>query len=882
MKKYLILASAAILALAACQKQNEINVPAEDDAVVLTFTSERPQMDVDTRTAWDATNSCIVWETTDKIRVGYTLNGNWMGKDSAGDAKFFASEEVTITSSDESLGTFTVPVGSSSFTDTDPENSREYKFYAIYPKDILTNTTVSDPTNHSIILATTQNPGANTFDHGADIMVGASAAITSKGLPTDPIEIDWNRVVAHAALTFSNMAFSGTETPNKITLTFNEGAKVAGSFSVNITDGTIGEGSSNEIILEGSGLSVSGSSIVAWATVLPVSFTSLNVEIKTDKATYTRSITGISGKTFKKNARNTLTIDMATASRTASAQYDWVKKNLSEITSSDVFVIVGNNGSGNYAMTNGASTQNPPSAVSVTISNNKLSSVPADNIQWNLSVDNGNYTFYPNGSTSIWLYCTNTNNGVRVGDNANNLFTLKNGYLYHSYTSRYVGLYTANGASAPQDWRCYSSTTGNIAGQTFSFYVRASATPSKPVPTISFGSPTTEVNIGETVTNVATIDPSTLSVTYSSSDESIATVDNAGVVTGVAAGTVTITAAFAGNDSYDSASANYDITVVDPNVNDGSLAHPYTVAEAKAAYDANSSIGSKYVKGIVSTAGFASSGKVCCYISDDGTTATQFELYNITSGETISDLKLGDFIVAHGTITKYNSTYEISGCTVDVEVNAPTFTPAGGNFSGASQSVTLIADSDAEIRYTTDGTNPTVSTGTVYSAPISVSSTTTIKAIAVKDGFATGVVSSTYTKVSSGSKTVQYVFNTEAGIAALGITKPANNAGTALGDDTYTVGAVSMTATTAEGKTETRVWCTSGGVLDLRIYVGGTFTFTTSTGSIKSIVLSGGTVGGFTANVGSFSSGTWSGSASSVVLTATGTEKINTISVTYE
>jgi hypothetical protein len=88
-----------------------------------------------------------------------------------------------------------------------------------------------------------------------------------------------------------------------------------------------------------------------------------------------------------------------------------------------------------------------------------------------------------------------------------------------------------------------------------------------------------------------------------------------------------------------------------------------------------------------------------------------------------------------------------------------------------------------------------------------------------------------------------------------------------------------MTATS--GSTDTRVW-NSSGTTDLRIYKSGTLTFTTSTGNIKSIVLAGSAVGVFKADSGTFSSGTWTGSATSVELTATGTGKINTITVTYE
>lgn len=44
MKKYLIIASAALVALTACNKEVEFQEPANNtDEVVLTFTSERPQ-----------------------------------------------------------------------------------------------------------------------------------------------------------------------------------------------------------------------------------------------------------------------------------------------------------------------------------------------------------------------------------------------------------------------------------------------------------------------------------------------------------------------------------------------------------------------------------------------------------------------------------------------------------------------------------------------------------------------------------------------------------------------------------------------------------------------------------------------------------------------
>jgi len=75
----------------------------------------------------------------------------------------------------------------------------------------------------------------------------------------------------------------------------------------------------------------------------------------------------------------------------------------------------------------------------------------------------------------------------------------------------------------------------------------------------------------------------------------------------------------------------------------------------------------------------------------------------------------------------------------------PTFSPAAGTYPSA-QSVTIAdATSGATIYYTTDGSTPTTSSA-VYSSPISVTATETIKAIATATGFSTSALgSATYT-----------------------------------------------------------------------------------------------------------------------------------------
>ena len=61
--------------------------------------------------------------------------------------------------------------------------------------------------------------------------------------------------------------------------------------------------------------------------------------------------------------------------------------------------------------------------------------------------------------------------------------------------------------------------------------------------------------------------------------------------------------------------------------------------------------------------------------------------------------------------------------------------------------VTLTEPEGARAYYTTDGSTPTAES-TLYTAPFTLSATTTVKAVAIKDGVASSVASKTFTKSS--------------------------------------------------------------------------------------------------------------------------------------
>jgi len=82
------------------------------------------------------------------------------------------------------------------------------------------------------------------------------------------------------------------------------------------------------------------------------------------------------------------------------------------------------------------------------------------------------------------------------------------------------------------------------------------------------------------------------------------------------------------------------------------------------------------------------------------------------------------------------------------QVATPTITPNGGNFEGNVEVTLACETEDAAIYYTTDGNNPTIAEENLYSEPFTLNETTTVKAIAVKNGMADSeIAEATFNKV---------------------------------------------------------------------------------------------------------------------------------------
>ena len=175
-----------------------------------------------------------------------------------------------------------------------------------------------------------------------------------------------------------------------------------------------------------------------------------------------------------------------------------------------------------------------------------------------------------------------------------------------------------------------------------------------------------------TFTNAATLTPAVdgATITYSSSDENIATVDETGKVSVKTdnTGSATITATYAGNDTYVGSTASYKITVYPKLTGAGTEANPYTVADVVALNNAGLlPTDSAYVKGIISEVGDFNSkfSELTYYISDDGKTTSQLQVcqglgLNGDKFTAATDLQTGWTVVVKGKLKVFNSTLEFN------------------------------------------------------------------------------------------------------------------------------------------------------------------------------------------------------------------------------
>ena len=146
---------------------------------------------------------------------------------------------------------------------------------------------------------------------------------------------------------------------------------------------------------------------------------------------------------------------------------------------------------------------------------------------------------------------------------AANAFALDNSSTGSYSKDGAVGTWTGNASSVRINYTATSSQQA-VSSIVVTYYEEGKKQPAA----LSFSASTATVSIGEEdfADVLPTLEnPNGVEVTYSSSDDSVATVDaSTGAVTLVGGGETTIKATFAGNEKYEEGEASYVLTVLEP------------------------------------------------------------------------------------------------------------------------------------------------------------------------------------------------------------------------------------------------------------------------------------------------------------------------------
>lgn len=138
----------------------------------------------------------------------------------------------------------------------------------------------------------------------------------------------------------------------------------------------------------------------------------------------------------------------------------------------------------------------------------------------------------------------------------------------------------------------------------------------------------------------------------------------------------------------------------------------------------------------------ATAGSTIRYTLDGSTPTDQSLLYNgaisVTATQTLKAIAINTDMTNSSVATALY-TIDTSAIVLPATVATPIFNPAAGTYTTAQTVTITTATSDVSIHYTTDGSTPTASS-TLYSTPISVATTITLKAIAIKSGMTDSAV----------------------------------------------------------------------------------------------------------------------------------------------
>lgn len=715
-----MLLAAAATAFFSCQKP-EVIVPETSQEVTLTFASEKPAFDDETKTEW--TGTTIQWSEGDKISIAYTVAGNWQSKtgDAEKNAKLYKSDALTESTS---VAQFNVSAYFEGTTDG------THVFYGVYPAP--SETDFANAPVATVTVASNQNPKADSFDANGDLMVGVSGEYSSRPGDGETISLRWNRLVAHAVITLKNInGFTAGETIETITLTAQKDANLVGQQQVNlITKEVVKDNDdANVLKLAAGNLKVTDGTVSFWSCFLPETITSLTIAVETDKATYTREIESCNLE-FKQNARNTLAIKMGNAVRVektvaSDEVVDVLNRALTGITgttysswsgktSVSTAVYAGQSAGGNESIQ--LRSNNSNSGIVTTTSGGFAKKVV---VMWNSNTSNGR-TLDVYGSNTAYTNPTELYNSDTQGTKLGSIVCGTSTELVIDGDYEYIGMRSAS--SAMYIGQISITWESGVPDTTPKIVVSGDTTKD-----VVFGGETVTFNYelknleAEELTWEVSNPDMISSVSAENGKLTIAVAENNGE-----ARTATITLSCGDAE-------NVVLTIKQAKYVDTSVIEELTVAEFK-----NKEVSTEVwykLTGTISNIYNTQYGNF--YLTDEA--GDQITVYGLKENESAGNqsfanlgLKEGDKVTLIGNVGEYNSNKQVvNAYHVSSEKLAAWDAPS---ISVAKNKVTITAaDTGVKVYYTVDGNTPTESS-TLYTDAFDITATVTVKAIAVADG----------------------------------------------------------------------------------------------------------------------------------------------------
>ena len=733
-----MLIAAAAMTFFGCQKP-EAMVSATAEEVVLTFASEKPVLEDETKTEW--TGETIQWSKGDKISVAYTVDGNWQNAkgNASGDAKLYKSDALTESAS---VAQFNV----SAYFEGTTEGT--HVFYGVYPAP--SETGFANAPVATVTVASNQNPKADSFDANGDLMVGVSGEYSSRPGDGETISLRWNRLVAHAVITLKNInGFTAGETIEIITLTAQKDANLVGQQQVNlITKEVVKDNDdANVLKLAAGNLKVTDGTVSFWSCFLPETITSLTIAVETDKATYTREIESCNLE-FKQNARNTLAIKMGNAVRVektvaSDEVVDVLNRALTGITgttysswsgktSASTAVYAGQSAGGNESIQ--LRSNNSNSGIVTTASGGYVKSV---SVTWNSNTSSGR-TLSVYGKSSAYtaptdLYSSNTQ-GTLLGTIVCGTST----ELVIDGDYEYIGMRSNSGAMYLQEikvtWASGSTDSPEVPDAAPSVELE--------VEELELTAEAEEGTIEVVTKNIASIQVRAL-VEEGAQEESgwlVAEYDEENSC---------VTYSADANESEEERTAYIEVYALDAEGNE--IVAGVNVTQA--GYVDSSVIATLTVEDFLSAAvssdvwyqltGTISNITNTSYGNFDLTDESgTVYVYGLKENETADKqtfanlgLKEGDIVTLIGNRAEYSSKAQVGNAYYVSHIASA----ASPEITVEDNTVSISAASGAKIYYTTDGSEPTVESS-VYTGSFKIEKDTVVKAFAVESGKPNSIV----------------------------------------------------------------------------------------------------------------------------------------------